>query len=115
MWDYTQHEKYQEIEGMVEAINNTELTMPKAVLLNGLYELESWCTSIIAQTQDGTIIHQRNLDFDNASLLRKDTYKAKFVRNGEYVFDAVMFGGTIGIYTGMKKGAFSISENQREF
>jgi acid ceramidase len=26
-----------------------------------------------------------------------------------------MFAGTVGVYTGIKKGAFSISENQREF
>jgi len=37
------------------------------------------------------------------------TYRAKYMKNGKYVYDAVMFAGTIGIYTGMKAGAFSIS------
>ena len=89
--------------------------MPKVVLVNSLYELESWCTSIIAKMQNGTIIHSRNLDFDNASLMRTITYTATFERDGKYLFDATMFAGTVGIYTGMRAGAFSISENQRQF
>mmetsp|Transcript_11 Transcript_11/g.21 ORF Transcript_11/g.21 Transcript_11/m.21 type:complete len:187 (-) Transcript_11:377-937(-) len=54
------------------------------------------------------------MDFDFANYLRAITYNARFVRNGEYVFDAVMFGGIVGVYTGVKEGSFSISENQRE-
>jgi hypothetical protein len=115
LWDLSQHEKYQEIKGIVEAIDHPSLTMSKAVLVNGLYELEAWCTSIIAKQADGTIIHSRNLDFDNASVMRDITYKARFERGGEYVFDAVMFGGVMGVYTGMRAGAFSISENERQF
>jgi len=37
------------------------------------------------------------------------------MKNGKEVFESVMFAGTVGIYTGIKKGAFSISENQRAF
>jgi hypothetical protein len=60
---------------------------------------------------NGTIIHARNLDFDNADQMRKLTFRAKFVKQGQEKFEAVMFAGTIGVYTGIKKGAFSISEN----
>jgi hypothetical protein len=45
--------------------------------------------------------------------LRNISYTATFTRNGQYVYDAVMFSGVIGVYTGMKGGAFSISENER--
>jgi len=45
--------------------------------------------------------------------MRGVTYKAKFVNKDKYLFDAVMFAGTPGVYTGMKAGAFSVSENQR--
>jgi len=62
---------------------------------------------------NGTIIHGRNLDFDFADQFRNMTYRAKFVRGDKYLFDAVMFAGNVGVYTGMKAGAFSISENQR--
>ena len=47
--------------------------------------------------------------------MQKVTYNAKFVHGDKHSFDAVMFGGVVGTYTGMKKGAFSVSENQRAF
>ena len=100
---------------MVEVLNDPKVTVAKTVLVNSLYELESWCTSIIARQADGTIIHSRNLDFDNADSMRKITYNAKFVHGTKPAFEAVMFGGVAGVYTGVKPGAFSISENQREF
>lgn len=43
------------------------------------------------------------------------TYRAVYTRNGKPHFDAVMFAGVIGIYTGMKPGGFSVSQNTREF
>ena len=46
--------------------------------------------------------------------MRTITFRAVFIKDGKYVYDAVMFGGTVGIYTGIKKGVFSVSENQRE-
>lgn len=63
--------------------------------------------------ENGTIIHARNLDFDNADYMRTITYRSKFVKGGHEKFEAVMFAGTVGVYTGMRKGAYSISENQR--
>ena len=83
------------------------------LLINSLYELESWCTSIIVRAYDGTIIHARNLDFDNSDAMRGITYNARFVHGKKYSFDAVMFGGVVGTYTAIKNGAFSITENQR--
>lgn len=112
-WKITQPTKYKEIQGVVDAINDPRITIQKAVLTNVLYELESWCTSIVAQMKNGTIIHARNLDFDNPANMRKITYRASFTRNGEEVFESVMFSGVVGVYTGIKKGAFSVSENQR--
>ena len=47
--------------------------------------------------------------------MRKITYKAKFVHGTKPAFESIMFGGVSGVYTGIKPGAFSISENQREF
>jgi hypothetical protein len=96
---------------MVEALNEPNITIAKTVLVNSLYELESWCTSIIARQADGTIIHSRNLDFDNADSMRKITYRAKFVHGDKPAFESIMFGGVSGVYTGIKPGAYSISEN----
>jgi hypothetical protein len=46
--------------------------------------------------------------------MRNITYIANFYKDGEHFFDAVMFAGDIGLYTGFKAGAFSVSENDRE-
>jgi hypothetical protein len=47
--------------------------------------------------------------------MRAMTYRARFTHSGIYSFDAIMFAGTVGVYTGMKAEAFSISQNTREF
>ena len=67
----------------------------------------------MAQTSEGKIVHSRNLDFDHPAYLRNMTYKAKFVKDGKYAYDTVQFAAIVGVYTGFKAGAFSISENQR--
>jgi len=82
-------------------------------LVNSLYEVESFCTSIVAKQQDGTIIHGRVMDFTFADDMRRTTYNAEFVNGEDFLFNAVMFGGTTGIYTGMRPNAFSLSLNQR--
>jgi hypothetical protein len=107
-WKVSHGVKYGEIEGMVRGVNNTKLTMPKAMALNSFYEFGSWCTSIIVQQADGTVIHSRDLDY-NFDSMRNMTYRARFTHSGNYSFDAVMFAGVIGVYTGMKENAFSIS------
>lgn len=78
-------------------------------MINSLYELGAWCTSVIAKQTDGTIIHSRNLDYNDAPFMRNLTFRAKFVAGDEFLFSAVMFAGNLGVYTGMKPGGFSIS------
>ena len=114
-WYFNNNEKYNEILGIVQGVNRPSVTLGKALLINSLYELESWCTSVIVRMNNGTIIHSRNLDFDLAKQMQKVTYNARFVHGDKHSFDATMFGGVVGTYTGMKPGAFSVSENQREF
>ena len=65
-WYFNNHEKYMEISGIVNGVNRPSVTIGKALLINSLYELESWCTSVIVRMNNGTIIHSRNLDFDLA-------------------------------------------------
>jgi hypothetical protein len=38
-WWITHHERYMEIKGIVEAIDEPSLTLSKAILINSLYEL----------------------------------------------------------------------------
>jgi len=37
----------------------------------------------------------------------------EFWLNGEYIFDAMMFAGNVGVYAGSRPGAFSVSINSR--
>lgn len=83
-------------------------------MINFIYEFASFCTSAIAKLPDGTIVHDRNLDFNFADPMRKLTYVAKFKRGDKELFESVMFAGLNGVYTGIKKGAFSISEDLRK-
>ena len=57
---------------------------------------------------------QEILDFYYTDYMRSITYRAKFVRDGKHIYDAVMFAGNVGVYTAMKPGKFAISENQRD-
>lgn len=43
------------------------------------------------------------------------TFRARYTHSGKYAFDSVQFAGVVGLYTGMKANAFSISQNTREF
>jgi N-acylethanolamine-hydrolysing acid amidase len=81
--------------------------------LNYVYEFTSFCTSIIVKLDNGTIVHERNLDFDFAADMKEITYIAKFYKNDKYIYESIMFAGTSLSYTGIREGAFSISENQR--
>lgn len=53
-------ERYDEISGIAEEIGvNPSL----ALMLNYIYEFSSFCTSMIAKMDDGTLVHLRHLDF----------------------------------------------------
>ena len=76
-------ENYEEALGMGEVL---ELSPQKAVALQYIYEFSSFCTSVVARLTDGTIIHDRNLDFLFAPVLRNLTYEAHFFKGGEEIF-----------------------------
>ena len=74
---------------------------------------DALCTSIVARQADGTIIHGRNLDFGFADAMRKASYVAEFYKNGKHIYDAVMFGGYVGVLSAHIFGAFSATVNTR--
>lgn len=86
LWWIVDHQKYEEVRGIVETVNSPKVTLARGILLNTLYELQAWCTSIVAQTPLGEIIHARNLDFDFADNMRKITYRAHFKQGDESIF-----------------------------
>ena len=54
-------EKYEEIQGMAEIAG---VDVHLGLMMNYMYEFESYCTSVVAKMENGTIFHMRNMDFD---------------------------------------------------
>jgi N-acylethanolamine-hydrolysing acid amidase len=74
------------------------------VALNLAYELSALCTSIVASTEDGTLLHGRNLDFGDGSqfteTLQNLTIHVEFQLDGQVVFESATYAGYVGILTG---------------
>jgi hypothetical protein len=107
---YYHEERYDEITGMADILG---VESHIAIMINYVYEFTSFCTSVIARQEDGLIMHLRMLDFDFPNDTRNITYVAEFFNGDSYAYEAVMFGGLAAMQTGFKRGAFSISLNQR--
>ena len=68
---------------MVGVANGFNATLADVFLFNVWYSLSAYCTSIVVETTNGTIIHGRNLDYDSTGLLRKLAITVDFQRKGE--------------------------------
>jgi len=83
------------------------------------YEVSEACTSIVSQTTDGKIYHVRNMDFwDGIWLtdhLKNLTMTLEYQKGGKTLFYATSFAGYVGVLSGMKPNAFSISLNTRYY
>jgi len=88
-------------------------------LVNLGYEATDACTSIVAQTNDNKILHVRNMDFwDGIWLtnhLKNLVFTADYQKGGKTLFHATTFAGYVGVLSGMKPGAFSISIDTRDY
>ena len=81
--------------------------------VNSIVDFSSFCTSIVARMENGTIIHARNLDFDFPDVLDKLVYLALYKVNGEIVAEAPSIAGYIGSYTGLRYNSFTVTYNIR--
>lgn len=84
IWEFVHHEKYLEIKGIVKGVNDPAYTVPKAVLTNTIYEMGTWCTSVVVKQTDGTIIHSRNLDHSVGGKDVIGTFIATYTKGGQY-------------------------------
>eukprot|EP00484_Ammonia_sp_Unknown_P031066 CAMPEP_0197030642 /NCGR_PEP_ID=MMETSP1384-20130603/9835_1 /TAXON_ID=29189 /ORGANISM="Ammonia sp." /LENGTH=415 /DNA_ID=CAMNT_0042460029 /DNA_START=30 /DNA_END=1277 /DNA_ORIENTATION=+ len=95
-------------------------------LYNIAYEIFGLCTSIVTQDETGHLYHGRNLDFglwpavnwttvqwELTDALRDILFNVNFTKNGELLYRSTVFGGYIGLLTGVRKGAMSISVDTR--
>ena len=86
----------------------------EVVAINLVYDASAFCTSIVAQQTDGSIIHGRNLDFSGASILRAMTATVDFTSNGTVKYSATTYASYVGILTGLRPNAFTVTVDQRD-
>jgi len=88
-------------------------------LFNLGYEVTDACTSIVAQTNNNTILHVRNMDFwDGIWLtehLKNLTIQVDYQTKGKTLFHATTFAGFVGVLSGMRPNGFSISIDTRNY
>ena len=103
-------QRYQEIDGIAEEL---DVSTHEVMMMNYLYELDAWCTSLVARMSNGTLMMARNLDFYFPDEMRKILYIGRFYRGDVFAFEATMFAGMVDVYTAIKPKAFALTVNER--
>lgn len=111
----------QEMMGIAEGLQ--DVSLKDIVLLNILYELTAFgkgvenggkaCTSIVAESTGGMILHGRNLDYSLYGL-RNITITVDFQRGGKTAYTGTTFAGFVGLLTGQKPHGYTISMDERD-
>ncbi|KAJ6657497.1 hypothetical protein lerEdw1_002432 [Lerista edwardsae] len=109
--DYVPQPFAGEIRGMCKSVG---VKVGDLLLLNLAYESTAFCTSIIAQDDNGNIYHGRNLDYHFRDVLSKLTIDVNFVKNGKVVYKGTTFLGYVGLWTGQRPYKFTISGDERD-
>uniref|UniRef100_A0A915CDB5 N-acylethanolamine-hydrolyzing acid amidase n=1 Tax=Parascaris univalens TaxID=6257 RepID=A0A915CDB5_PARUN len=109
-----------EMQGIAD---RSGLRLGEIIGLNILYDISTFnfphiigplgCTSIVAENEDGIILHGRNLDYEMTPLLRNGTLIAEFTRDDKVIYTAVTFFLYVGVLTGQRPNAFAITLNSR--
>ena len=112
---------------MVGIANSLNINVSDVVLGNVMYELTAYgkkssdhgaskmCTSIVAQAINGTIYHGRNLDvgYSFPDSIRNLTIIVDFEQDSKVVYTGTTFAGIVGLYTGQKPNAYTVTVDQR--
>ena len=97
--------------GVAESNNNEDdayaaaLQLPLGAVLG--------CTSVLTCAADGAVLHGRNLDWGDAQAFARGLISVNYTRGGALVFQSEQLLGTVGVLTGVRRGAFSLSLNAR--
>ncbi|XP_001634775.2 N-acylethanolamine-hydrolyzing acid amidase [Nematostella vectensis] len=90
------------------------LNVTEIILLNVIYDISAYCTSIVAQDRKGNIFLARNLDYDFSNTLRKITFIVDFMSKGEIIYSGVTMAGMVGLFTAQKPNALTIDLDERD-
>ncbi|XP_038059474.1 N-acylethanolamine-hydrolyzing acid amidase-like isoform X2 [Patiria miniata] len=93
-----------------------QMDVGEMVLYNLFYDitLSGGCTSIVAQDSKGNIWHARNWDYYFPATLRNWTVVVDFQSHGKTLYTATSFIGQVGVFTGQRPNAFTVSLNERD-
>ncbi|XP_038055562.1 acid ceramidase-like [Patiria miniata] len=121
---YTLPQPYQ--DEMIGISDASGVPLGQIVLYNIFYEVFTVCTSIVAETPNGTLYHSRNLDFglflgwdvknkkwELTERLRPLVVNVDYQKGGKTVAKAVHFVGYVGVLTGIKPGVITMTMNER--
>ena len=118
----------QEIEAEIKSVARMLGRNPFEIfVLNLMYELTGLCTSFVAQSADGHVLHGRNLDFGLfmgsdplthswklTQMLRDVLVNVEFHRDGKPLYNATTYAGFVGLLSGGKgPNGFSITVDTR--
>lgn len=106
-----QPDVYSFAESLSLTLDNN-ISISEALLVNSIVDFSSFCTSIVAITEEQEIIHVRNLDFDFPKDMQQLMYIQKIVKDGIVVGRAPSIAGFYGTYTGLTS-QYSFSYNVR--
>jgi beta subunit of N-acylethanolamine-hydrolyzing acid amidase/Linear amide C-N hydrolases, choloylglycine hydrolase family len=113
-WYAERFYRNEELLGEFKAVaEQTGISLGGVFLMNHLYEIFAFCTSIVSQNSSGYIIHGRNLDYPFKNMLGELSIKIEYMKNGKVLFEADTIAGFSGVLTGHKKGVFGVSINER--
>ncbi|XP_071113649.1 N-acylethanolamine-hydrolyzing acid amidase-like [Haliotis cracherodii] len=108
---YLPMEYADEMRGIATAMNTS---LGDIVLVNLAYDITAFCTSIVCQDSKGQIWHARNLDYSYGDILRSITIKVDFQKGGQTVYTGVTFAGYVGLLTGQRPQAFTVTVDERD-
>jgi len=100
-----------EMRGLAKA---SGLGLGEILTMNFIYDISAFCTSTVAQDSKGHIFHARNLDYSFPDYLRNMTVEIDFMSQGKLSYKATTYAGYVGILTGMRPGAFTVSIDERD-
>lgn len=100
----------EEMQGVADILG---VPVADVLAMNLYYELNSGCTSIVAERSDGAFFHGRNLDYGIHGL-QNITVNVNFTSRGKTLYYGTTYAGYLGLLTGMKPTAFSLSLDERD-
>ena len=84
------------------------------ILMNFFAETLVNTNAVVAADLNGTLYHGFNIEVtEHAELFRNLTFEAVFTKKGKQIFNATMFAGVSGVFSGFRGHEYSVSFGRR--